>query len=51
MRATPPWRARTQWLLRTMAGAWAHMAPHLPHSIRADTPLVMLLTLLKHGAA
>lgn len=33
------------------AGAWVHMAAHLPHSVRAKTPLVMLLTLLKHGGA
>ena len=31
------------------AGTWVHMAAHLPHSVRADTPLVMLLTLLKQG--
>lgn len=29
------------------AGAWAHMDAHLPHSIRAKTPLVMLLLMLK----
>ncbi len=29
------------------AGAWVHMAPRLPHSIRAKTPVVMLLVLLK----
>jgi quercetin dioxygenase-like cupin family protein len=29
------------------AGAWIHMAPQLPHSIRAKTPVVMLLLLLK----
>jgi quercetin dioxygenase-like cupin family protein len=28
-------------------GAWAHMAPGLPHSVRAKTPVVMLLLLLK----
>ncbi|RIK75724.1 MAG: cupin [Planctomycetota bacterium] len=28
-------------------GAWFHMAPQLPHSIRAKTPVVMLLLLLK----
>ena len=28
------------------AGAWAHMPPHLPHSIVAKTRVVMLLTLL-----
>jgi quercetin dioxygenase-like cupin family protein len=29
------------------AGAWAHMPPHLPHSIYAKTPVVMLLLLFK----
>jgi quercetin dioxygenase-like cupin family protein len=29
------------------AGTWIHMPPQLPHSIRANTPVVMLLTLLK----
>src|SRR5262245_66314630 len=29
------------------SGAWIHMAPHLPHSIRAITPLRLLLLLLK----
>jgi quercetin dioxygenase-like cupin family protein len=29
------------------AGSWVHMPAQLPHSIRAKTPLVMLLTLLK----
>ena len=29
------------------AGAWAYMAPDLPHSIYAHTPLVMLLTMIK----
>ncbi len=33
------------------AGTWIHMAAHLPHSVRANTPLVMLLTLLKHAAS
>ena len=30
-------------------GSWVHMVPHLPHSIQAKTPLVMLLLLLKSG--
>jgi quercetin dioxygenase-like cupin family protein len=29
------------------AGAWAHMAAQLPHSVLAQTPVVMLLLLLK----
>lgn len=29
------------------AGAWAHMAPRLPHSILAETPVVMLLLMLR----
>jgi quercetin dioxygenase-like cupin family protein len=28
-------------------GAWAHMTPQLAHSIYADTPLVMLLVLIR----
>jgi len=28
-------------------GTWIQMAPKIPHSIKAKTPLVMLLTLLK----
>jgi len=28
-------------------GAWLHMPPRLPHSVKATTPLVMLLSLLK----
>jgi quercetin dioxygenase-like cupin family protein len=32
------------------AGTWIHMSPQLPHSIRAKTPVVMLLTLLKSTA-
>jgi quercetin dioxygenase-like cupin family protein len=30
------------------AGTWVHMPAQLPHSIRAKTPLAMLLLLLKH---
>ncbi|MCU0307751.1 MAG: cupin domain-containing protein [Thermoleophilia bacterium] len=29
------------------AGTWVHMAAGLPHAVRAVTPAVMLLTLLK----
>ena len=28
------------------AGSWVYMEPHLPHSIVARTPVVMLLTML-----
>jgi quercetin dioxygenase-like cupin family protein len=28
-------------------GSWAYMAPHLPHTVTARTPMVMLLTMLK----
>lgn len=31
-------------------GTWIHMAPHVPHSIRTDEPVVMLLTLYKIAA-
>jgi quercetin dioxygenase-like cupin family protein len=37
--------------LSASAGTWIHMTPQLPHSIQARTPLVMLLLLLKEGAA
>jgi quercetin dioxygenase-like cupin family protein len=29
------------------SGSWIHMTPQLPHSIRARSPVVMLLLLLK----
>ena len=32
------------------AGSWIHMPAKLPHSIRAKTPVVMLLSLLKSAA-
>ena len=32
------------------AGTWTHMPPHLPHSIVAKTPVVMLLLLFKSAA-
>jgi quercetin dioxygenase-like cupin family protein len=32
-------------------GTWIHMTPQLPHSVRAKTPLVMLLLLLKDATA
>ena len=32
------------------AGTWIHMPPQLPHSIRTNTPVVMLLSLLKNAA-
>jgi quercetin dioxygenase-like cupin family protein len=35
--------------MEARAGAWIHMSPSLPHSIRAKTPLLMLLTLLKQS--
>jgi quercetin dioxygenase-like cupin family protein len=30
------------------AGAWARMAPQLPHTVVAETPVVMLLLLIKN---
>jgi len=33
--------------LTAQAGTWAHMQPHLPHSILAKTPVLMLLTMVK----
>ena len=32
------------------AGTWVHLPPHLPHSIVAKMPVVMLLLLLKTSA-
>lgn len=34
----------------TKAGTWIHMTAQLPHSIRARSPVVMLLMLLKEPA-
>jgi quercetin dioxygenase-like cupin family protein len=34
-------------MMTAQAGTWVHMPPHLPHSIVAKTPVVMLLLLLK----
>ncbi|RME85002.1 MAG: cupin domain-containing protein [Caldilineae bacterium] len=31
---------------QAQAGSWAHMPPHLPHSIRAHSDTVMLLLML-----
>ena len=31
------------------AGTWVHMPPHLPHSIYAKTPVLMLLQMFKEG--
>ena len=33
--------------MEAQTGTWAYMPPHLPHSIIAKTPVVMLLLLLK----
>lgn len=38
-------------VLTAQAGTWVHMPPHLPHSIRAKTPLVMQLVLFKPSSA
>lgn len=32
--------------MTAQAGTWVHMAPRLPHSIRATTPTIMLLLML-----
>jgi quercetin dioxygenase-like cupin family protein len=32
-------------------GSFAHMAPHLPHTVTARTPLVLLLTMFKGAPA
>jgi quercetin dioxygenase-like cupin family protein len=31
-------------------GTWVHMPPRLPHSVKAKTPVVMLLLLIRGGA-
>lgn len=31
------------------SGTWIHMPPHMPHSITAQTQVIMLLVLLRHG--
>lgn len=36
---------------QAQAGTWVHMPPHLPHSIKAQTPVVMLLLLLRSGVS
>ena len=36
--------------LKAGAGTWTHMPPHLPHSIVAKTPALMLLLFLKTSA-
>jgi quercetin dioxygenase-like cupin family protein len=33
-----------------LPGSWLHMAPHLPHSVHATEPSVMLLTMLRTPA-
>jgi quercetin dioxygenase-like cupin family protein len=33
--------------VRAQAGTWIHMAPNLKHSVKTQTPVVMLLLLLK----
>ena len=38
-------------LVQAHAGTWVHMAPGVAHSIQAETPLLMLLTLVKGGRA
>jgi quercetin dioxygenase-like cupin family protein len=34
-------------VVEARAGSWVHMAPDLPHSIRARTPALMLLVILR----
>jgi quercetin dioxygenase-like cupin family protein len=33
--------------MRVHQGSWVHMAPRLAHSVHAETPVVMLLVLLR----
>lgn len=34
-------------LYEARPGSWLHMPPSTPHGLKAETPMVMLLTLLK----
>ena len=36
---------------RAAPGSWVHMPAQFPHSVKAETPLVMLLYLLESGSA
>jgi quercetin dioxygenase-like cupin family protein len=36
---------------RATAGTWVHMPAEMKHSVRAETPVVMLLLMLKAGPA
>jgi quercetin dioxygenase-like cupin family protein len=44
------WRLGTETVL-AKAGTWVHMPAHLPHAITAQTPTVMLLTMLRSAKA
>ena len=33
--------------MTAQSGTWVHMPPHLPHSILARTPVLMVLTMIK----
>ncbi len=37
--------------MSAQAGTWAHMRPHLPHSVYAKTPVLMLLLMFKTTSA
>ena len=37
--------------LPAQTGTWVQMPPHLPHSIAAKTPLLMLLTMMKPASS
>jgi quercetin dioxygenase-like cupin family protein len=37
-------------VIEAQNGTWVHMAASLPHSVRANTPVVMLLLMLKRAA-
>jgi quercetin dioxygenase-like cupin family protein len=36
-----------QEVVEAKPGTWVHMPAHLPHSIQAHTPVIMLLLLLR----
>lgn len=37
--------------LEAAPGVWAHLPAHLPHSVRARTPLTLLLLMLRGASA
>jgi quercetin dioxygenase-like cupin family protein len=36
--------------MQAVPGTWVYMQPHLPHSVVAQTPVIMLLIMLQTGS-